>query len=123
MQLIDGQYVPGSEYYLHVAHNECKDRLTASVRAAADASKNPALKGWAFELEQLDVVEQAIGKGPRILVSEDRTLVLPLPSSDSVVYDGSSLGKVTVDAFTILCLKWNQGCFGVAFYSSRTCSL
>ena len=75
MQLIDQKYVPVSEY----AHKECKDQLTASVRAAADASKNLALKGqgWAIELEQLDVIEPTIKTDPRILVSEDSALACP----------------------------------------------
>ena len=116
MQLIDGKYIPVSEYFLHVAHKECKEQLTASVRAAADSSNNPALKGWAFELEQLDVIEQVIKTDPRILVSEDRALVLPISSGETTTYDGRSVENVTSDAFTIWCSRWNQGCFDVAFY-------
>ena len=116
MQLIDQKYVPVSEYFLHLAHTECKGQLTASVRAAADASKNPALKGWAFELEQLDVIEQTIKTDPRILVSEDSALVLPITSGETTTYDGSSMEATTSDAFTIWCSKWNQGSFDVAFY-------
>ena len=119
MQLIDRQYIPVSEYFLHLAHQNCKEELTSSVRAAATASKNPALKGWAFELEQLDVTEQTIGTDPRILVSKDRSLVLPLESGDVATYDGSGLGTVSGDAFTIWCQKWNQRCFDVAFYTKQ----
>lgn len=116
MQLINGQYLPISEYFLHVAHKRCKNKLTASVRAAADRSNTPALKGWAFELEQLDVIEKAIHTPSRIIESEDGTFSLPLTSGDMVTYDGSTMGNITGEAFTIDCVKWNQGCFDVAFY-------
>jgi len=60
MQYIDKQYIPVSEYFLHLEHKACKSVPTASVQAAARASSNPALKAWAFELEQLDIIEKSI---------------------------------------------------------------
>lgn len=119
MQRIDGEYVPVSKYFLHVAHQECKAKLTRSVRTAAEASNNPALKGWAFELEQLDIVEHEMAADTGALVSEDETLVLPVPS-ESTTYDGIGFNaRTNGDAFTIWCSKWNQGCFDVAFYIKK----
>ena len=86
MQRIDREYIPVSKYFLHVAHKKCKEKLTASVRAAAESSQNPALKGWAFELEQLDIMEQMTESDNRFLASEDRTLVLPLFSREAATF-------------------------------------
>jgi hypothetical protein len=50
MQQFKGVCTPVSKYVLFRAYEKCKTDLVKSVRAAADASSNPALKGWAFEL-------------------------------------------------------------------------
>ena len=124
MQRIDTEYIPVSKYFLHMAHKKCKETLTASVRAAAESSQNPALKGWAFELEQLDIIGQVIASDNKFLASEDRTLAVPLFSRESATFDGMSiLVPKTIsnsDCFTIWCSKWNQGCFDVAFYVSSS---
>ena len=116
MQLIDGRYVPVSEYILRMAHTKCKAQLTASVRAAAVASNNPALRGWAFELEQLDVIEDIMKAAePRMLVSQDKAIMIPIDSAETT-YDGTTIVSTNSDAFTIWCSKRNQGTFDVALY-------
>eukprot|EP00543_Licmophora_paradoxa_P005022 CAMPEP_0202444158 /NCGR_PEP_ID=MMETSP1360-20130828/3297_1 /ASSEMBLY_ACC=CAM_ASM_000848 /TAXON_ID=515479 /ORGANISM="Licmophora paradoxa, Strain CCMP2313" /LENGTH=616 /DNA_ID=CAMNT_0049060079 /DNA_START=720 /DNA_END=2571 /DNA_ORIENTATION=+ len=118
MQRIGAQYIPVSEYFLHLAHQRCKAELTKSVRAAADESNNPALKGWAFELEQLDVIEHMIETDAKVLVSEDDAFRLPVPS-ESITYDGIRFkSNPQGNAFTVWCSRWNQGCFDVAFYNA-----
>jgi len=71
------------------------------VRAAAESTGNPALKGWVFVLEQLDVIEQRIQTDTGILVSEDETIVLPISSGEMTTYDGSEMRNISSDAFTI----------------------
>ena len=128
MQLIKEKYIPVSEYILRIAHKKCKSKLTSSLRAAADSSDNPALKGWAFELEQLDIIERMAKEDPNILKSEDNDLVLPIYSKNMAAFDGSKItaldgGEITgsdnYDSFTIWCSRWNQGCFDVAFYLDK----
>ena len=116
MQRVEGNIIPVSEYFLLVAHKECKAELTKSVRAAANGSSNPELKGWAFELEQLDTVEDLIINNPKTLLSKDRAIVLPIGSDKTATYDGVSIGHTNGDAFTIGCSRWNQGCFDVTFF-------
>jgi len=36
---------------MYVAYTHCKDELVKAMKAAAMASNNPAMKGWAFDLE------------------------------------------------------------------------
>jgi len=90
------------------------------VRAVAESTGNPALKGWVFVLEQLDVIEQRIQTDTGILVSEDETIVLPISSGEMTTYDGSEMRNISSDAFTIWCSGWNQGCFDVAFYDKSS---
>jgi hypothetical protein len=116
LQRVKGKIIPVSEYVLLVAHKKCKATLTRSVRAAADAGGNPALKGWAFELEQLDAIESLINNDSKSIMSEDRAMILPIGSNKTTTYDGVSIGDTSGDAFTIWCSKWNQGCFDVAFF-------
>ena len=33
-----------------------KGQLVETLKAAAEAAENPAMKGWAYEMEQLDII-------------------------------------------------------------------
>ena len=56
MQQFDLIASPVSKYVLFQAYRKCKTKLVSAVRAAAQESRNPALTGWAFELEQIDLI-------------------------------------------------------------------
>jgi hypothetical protein len=47
---------PVSKYVMRRAYDECGEELTAAVESVAKATNNPTLKGWAFELSQLDKI-------------------------------------------------------------------
>mmetsp|Transcript_36219 Transcript_36219/g.51236 ORF Transcript_36219/g.51236 Transcript_36219/m.51236 type:complete len:158 (+) Transcript_36219:130-603(+) len=60
MQQFRTQASPLSKYVLFLAYEHCKSDLVDSVKAAASNSNNPALKGWAFELEQIDFIRLSL---------------------------------------------------------------
>lgn len=119
LQRLNGKLFPVSKYFLYRAYQECKNELVLSLKAAAEASQNPAMKGWAFELEQLEIVEQEAESSNSVTNSKATpTLVVPI-SKSWAEYDGIQIkleSSSSDDVFVIRCTKWNQGCFDLAFY-------
>ena len=60
MQQFERKASPVSKYVLFRAYDKCKSELVNSVKAVAHASDNPTLKGWAFELQQIDLIRLAL---------------------------------------------------------------
>jgi hypothetical protein len=137
-QLVDGrpQATPVSKYVLRQAYNHCKNKLVKSMTTAAQSSGNPVLQGWAFELEQINLVERS-SSGNITIANASSSLVLPnrlpititnAPSSlvlpnrlPMVFYDGRSIsGETSGSGFFIFCQRWNQGCFDMAYFVDET---
>jgi hypothetical protein len=113
---------PLSRYVLMKAYENCQAELVDAVKSVADACCNPALQGWAFELQQLELIRLAVkanSEAPRTYLSAANFSYVPLNEGQ---YDGEQLQADTLENVggVIWCLKWNQGCFDVAFYSNRT---
>ena len=104
-----------SKYILIHAYEKCESALISAVESIAEATGNPALKGWAFELKQLEVIKGVLKSSMEQHVKNEQGLVL-IPSSETN-YDGmlNDTGPLTSGTL-IWCLKWNQGCFDLAFY-------
>jgi hypothetical protein len=85
----------------------------------ADRIDNPALKGWAFELAQIDLIRLSlVSPIPQYVITKNGWSFYP---RSSIEFDEENLlaGPVA-DGTIIWCLKWNQGCFDVAFYDRET---
>lgn len=112
-----------SKYVMFRAYEGCRDELTKAVSAAADATNNPALLGWAFELSQLDLIHAAYKSqhttnGVKQSVGNDCFRMSPLYEAH---FDGQFIKEQAVQNGTVIwCTKWNQGCFDVAYYSDNT---
>lgn len=81
------------------------------------ATGNSALEGWAFELQQLEILKKGIQFPPA--ASDSGLAFLP---TDEAHFDGGILvGDIDAHRITIIwCLEWNQGCFRVAVYCKGT---
>ena len=121
MQQFNKTCTPVSDYVLWRAYEKCQTKLVKSVRAAANSTQNPALAGWAFELEQIEVLR----------LSYESTAALPVfatnhnglsfrPTSQAEFNETDVTSGNVQDGTVIWCQKWNQGCFDVALYSNRT---
>jgi hypothetical protein len=111
-----GIVFPVSKYILHKAYEKCRAKLVKAVKAAATLTGNPALRGWAFELEQIEYINVAIENKHLGVKNVSGNLVLPINTAN-VTYDGLSLsGATSAASFVIKCVKWNQGCFDIAFF-------
>lgn len=111
-----GVAFPVSKYILHKAYEKCRAKLVKAVKAAATSTGNPALQGWAFELAQIEWINVAIEHKYVGVKNASGNLVLPINAAN-VTYDGLSLsGDTRGDSFVIKCVKWNQGCFDIAFF-------
>lgn len=129
MQQFSGKAVAVSRYILLEAYDQIEGRLVQAVQAVADATGNPLLKGWAFELKQLDIIKSVLKQskldgGVKVVGSKEGLAFRPVLNHQAD-YDGITLtprGEDSLDntGTIIWCLKWNQGCFDVAFYKSRT---
>lgn len=109
MQQFAEPCIPMSRCVLFCACNNCKAKLVKSVRAAAEAVNNPSLKGWVFELEQIDLICLSIQH-----LSQ---------TTWDFLFDGKTAkttGTVGNDGTFIWCQKWNQGCFDTAFFQNST---
>lgn len=114
LQRIGGRVFPVSKYFLLIGYEKCKGQLVKALKAAAEAAENAAMKGWAFEMEQLDIISDQMVTS-RSVLNGDGSLVLPV-TNNAVVYDGCHLtGDTSRACFVIKCSKWNQGCFDSAF--------
>lgn len=110
-----------SKYIAMVAYDECGSAIADAVAAAARATGNPALKGWDFELQQLEIIKKGLKPSPAAThIASDSGLAFQ--PTDQVHFDGILLvGNIDAHGVTIIwCLKWNQGCFDVAMYSDGT---
>ena len=111
------QAFPVSKYVLEKAYLNAGKELLSALTAAAEKSDNPALQGWAFEIEQLDFVRSAIEEG-KAFANFQHTLVLPTGPLLGVKFNGNTVSgcKEGVETFVIFCTKWNQGCFDAALF-------
>lgn len=113
-----GVVFPVSKYILHKAYERCRDKLVKAVKAAAELTANPAIKGWAFELAQIELINVAIESKHRVVMNASHNLVLPIHTA-SVTYNGLNFSGATDAAcFVIKCIKWNEGCFDIAFFQN-----
>jgi len=107
---------PVSKYILHKAYEKCRAKLVKALKAAATSIGNPALQGWAFEVDQIEWINVAIESKHLGVKNASGNLVLPINAAN-VTYDGLSLsGDTSGASFVIKCVKWNQGCFDIAFF-------
>jgi hypothetical protein len=120
MQRFQGKCSPVSKYILWVAYDKCKGQLVEAVRATADATNNPALKGWAFELEQLEVIRSCLISQQGLAVAVKSGEGLLFQPKFQASFDGKTSEGLLQDSTVIWCTKWNQGCFDVAFYEKKT---
>jgi hypothetical protein len=120
MQQFGGHATPVSKYILFRAYKVCKTKLVAAVKTVASEINNPALKGWAFELAQIDLIcLSLVSSIPQYVTNKKGWSFYP---RSSIEFDEKKLllpGQV-VNGTIIWCLEWNQGCFDVAYYDSRT---
>ena len=121
MQQFGRTCTPLSKYVLFCAYEKCKTALVKSVRAAAQQSSNPALAGWAFELEQIDLIRLSYESNSDNPVFVTNGMGFSLRPTSEAAFDETYLtsGDV-IDGAVIWCQKWNQGCFDVAFYVENT---
>jgi hypothetical protein len=121
MQQFERVCTPLSKYVLFCAYEKCKSALVKSVRAAANSSRNPALQGWAFELEQIDLIRLSYESHKENPVYATNGLGLSFcPTSQAEFNETGLTSGVVPDGTVIWCQKWNQGCFDVAFYINDT---
>jgi len=111
-----------SKYVLFLAYEHCKSDLVDSVKAAASNSNNPALKGWAFELEQIDCIRLSLeSPEENPLWITNVTGLLFYPHAEAAFDEKKVQSGIVKDEGTVIwCMKWNQGCFDVAFYQAKT---
>jgi len=81
---------PVSKYILYKAYEECGKELVCAVKAAAIKTNNPSLRGWAFELEQIELIRSAVKEQKAGVKNTSGDLVLPTAMT-KVTYDGRSL--------------------------------
>ena len=119
LQRLNKKVFPVSKYFLYKAYRACRGELVSSLKTAAQATDNPAMKGWAFELEQVEIVAAEMEWSNSVTNSGTApTLVVPI-SNTWAEYDGNKIqiqGGRSREVFSIRCTKWNQGCFDLAFY-------
>ena len=121
MQQFDKACSPVSKYVLFHAYDRCRSELVKSLRATAHSTGNPTLQGWAFELEQIDLIRTSMDseEGNRKYATNRKGWSFHPTSQmefDEANFTSGAVGGVTV----IWCLKWNQDCFDVAFYIDAT---
>ena len=95
MQQFSGKAVAVSRYILFIAYEKAGAKLVQAVQAVADATGNSALKGWGFELRQLEIIKSAIKQSDlhgeaKVVRSKEGLAFRPL-SDRQLDYDGSTL--------------------------------
>jgi hypothetical protein len=112
-----GKCTAVSRYILMQAYERCGTDMVDAVTMAANATDNPVLKGWAFELEQLEVIKKVLKTELETtsVVSDNSFAFRP---SHEAHYDGENLKwKHSQTGVTVIwCMLWNQGCFDVAIH-------
>eukprot|EP00980_Cylindrotheca_fusiformis_P025762 scaffold14568_cov67-Cylindrotheca_fusiformis.AAC.1 len=129
MQQFKGYSTAVSRYVLFEAYDRVEGKLVKAVQISAEKSQNPALKGWAFELRQLQTIKTVLTNNSqhncpkRSLRSTGGFLFRPVKNGEAS-FDGNQLTndeKVDLKSGTIIwCTKWNQRCFDVAFFKKHT---
>ena len=124
MQQFSKRCTPLSRYVLFCAYDHCKEELVKSVRAAANAVDNPALKGWAFELEQIELIRSSL-ESPEALPSfVTNGLGFSFRPLKKIDFDSKIIAAesatIPTEGTVIWCLKWNQRCFDAAYYQDTT---
>jgi hypothetical protein len=130
MQHFGRKASPVSRYILFRAYEICKtDLVTGMQRVVAEGSNNPALKGWAFELAQIDLICLCIKSPQQQSECFTNHYGLSFVPRFEIYFDGEKLlqkngvglqdGDGLQDGTVIWCMKWNQGCFDVAFYKNH----
>lgn len=122
MQQFDNTSSPVSKYILVHAYGRCRSSLVKSLRATANSTGNPTLQGWAFELEQIDLIRTSMEseeEKPKYVTNRKGWSFHPTSQMefDEDTFTSWAMGGASV---VIWCLKWNQGCFDVAFYIETT---
>mmetsp|Transcript_24577 Transcript_24577/g.68053 ORF Transcript_24577/g.68053 Transcript_24577/m.68053 type:complete len:588 (-) Transcript_24577:140-1903(-) len=123
MQQFDGKASPVSKYILFKAYEKCRTDLVNAVTAIAKGGNNPALKGWAFELQQIDLIRSSFESSPDLPEYVTNNKGLSFRPVSEIDFDENTLGDdgtIQEDGTIIWCQKWNQGCFDVAFYQGST---
>ena len=128
MQQFKGRTAAVSRYVLYEAYEKMEGRIVSAVEAAAKKSDNPALKGWAFELDQLHTIKTVFKNNSikdslkKVLKSKEGLSFQPVENGE-VSFDGEELSKSPQTEFEsgtiIWCMKWNQGCFDAAFFKDE----
>lgn len=112
-----------SEYILLHAYQKVRNVLTTAIAAIAKATGNAALRGWSFELEQLDRISDAVKdddrEGRRTVGADEFQFFVE--GWNEIDFDGASFSPdIEFEKAVIWCLKWNQGCFDAAFFHDKT---
>ncbi|KAG7341141.1 hypothetical protein IV203_023092 [Nitzschia inconspicua] len=128
VQQFKGRTAAVSRYVLFEAYEKMEGKLVSAVKAAAEHSDNPALKGWAFELEQLHTIKTVFKNNStknsvkQLLISKEGLCFQPVENGE-VSFDGKKLSNSPDTEFEsgtiIWCMKWNQGCFDAAFFKDE----
>ena len=127
MQQFGNKVTPVSKYVLIRAYEKCQTKLVRSVQSEAiNSSSNPVLKGWAFELEQIDLIRLTLDSpsGKHDYITNNKGLSFTPQSK--IIFDGFKFFEYGVaitetgTGVVIWCQEWNQGCFDVAFYQHKT---
>lgn len=110
-----------SQFVVMIGYDKCGSKVAEAVDSAAEATGNPSLRGWAFELKQLEVIKKVLisALDTDFVMTDDGFVLHPTRQAN---YDGQSLKQdVIEDETTIIwCLRWDQGCFDVAIYCKGT---
>ncbi|KAL3930925.1 MAG: hypothetical protein SGBAC_011550 [Bacillariaceae sp.] len=85
---------PVSKYILYKAYDKCRKELVISLKAAALHASNPALHCWAFELDQIEFINNAIEQKDYSAKNGSGTLEIPIHET-IVTYDNKSLSGAT----------------------------
>jgi hypothetical protein len=112
-----GKCTAVSRYILMQAYEQCGSDMIKAVTIAAEQTSNPALKGWAFELQQLEVIKKVLNTELETTSVVSDKIFTFRPSYEAH-YDGENLRwKHSQAGVTVIwCMLWNQGCFDVAIY-------
>ena len=107
LQRFGNKISPVSKYVLFKAYEKCKTELVQSLAAVARSSNNPALKGWAFELEQIDLIRLSLESNPQHpeYITNNKGLIFR--PSNGIDFSETALenGNVDEDGTIIWCLK------------------
>ena len=112
-----------SKFVLLAAYDKCHEELLYAVESIAQATENPSLGGWSFELQELSKIKKVLKNpdGHSRHIKTSKNLVL-CPRMEAT-YDGNTLVlpyDLSDGLLVIWCLKWNQGCFDAAAFWQGT---